>query len=146
MSKQKIIVLSMVVLMLALSATVFAASPWISVINPNPQTIWQKSTGAMVTNNDPLTVWQSGQKYMIVWDSAGLAGNVKVDLMKDGAVVTTLSPAGGTVIGENGKGLLETIIYAEAGSGEYQIRISSLEVPGISSISEPVSILIQSKW
>jgi len=143
MSKQKIIVLSLVTLMFVLSATAFAASPWISVIDPNPQTIWQKSTESMVNNTDPLTIWQSGQEYMIVWDSAGLAGNVKVDLMKNGEVATTLSPAGGTAIGENGKGFLKTIIIAPLGSGQYQVRVSSLAMPGISSISEPVSIIVK---
>lgn len=143
MSKQKIILLSLVTLMFVLSATAFAASPWISVIDPNPQTIWQKSTESMVNNTDPLTIWQSGQEYMIVWDSAGLAGNVKVDLMKNGEVATTLSPAGGTAIGENGKGFLKTIIIAPLGSGQYQIRVSSLAMPGISSISEPVSIIVK---
>ena len=143
MSKQKIILLSLVTLMFVLSATAFAASPWISVIDPNPQTIWQKSTESMVNNTDPLTIWQSGQEYMIVWDSAGLAGNVKVDLMKNGEVATTLSPAGGTAIGENGKGFLKTIIIAPLGSGQYQVRVSSLAMPGISSISEPVSIIVK---
>ena len=143
MSKQKIILLSLVTLMFVLSATAFAASPWISVIDPNPQTIWQKSTESMVNNTDPLTIWQSGQEYMIVWDSAGLAGNVKVDLMKNGEVATTLSPAGGIAIGENGKGFLKTIIIAPLGSGQYQIRVSSLAMPGISSISEPVSIIVK---
>ena len=140
MSTRRIIALA-VVLMFVLSATVFAASPWISVINPNPQTIWQKSTESMVPNTEPLTVWQSGQEYMVVWDSVGLTGTVKIDLMKGGAVVTTLSPAGGIAIGEQGKGFMKTIIYASAGSGEYQIRVSSLGIPGISSISEPVSII-----
>jgi hypothetical protein len=142
MSKKQIVALS-VVLMFAMSITVFAASPWISVIDPNPQTIWQKNTESMVNNTDPLTVWKSGQEYMIVWDSAGLAGNVKVDLLKSGAVVATLSPAGGVAIGENGKGFLKTIVAAPAGSGEYQIQVSSLATPGISSISEPVSIIIK---
>ncbi len=142
MSTRRIILLS-VVLMLVLSATVFASIPWISVINPNPQTVWQKSTESMVTNNDPLTVWQSGKEYMVVWDSAGLAGNVQIDLMKAGAVVMTLSPAGGSAIGENGKGFLNTIVYAAAGPGAYQVRVSSVEVPGISSISEPVSIIVK---
>jgi len=143
MSKQKLVGLALVALLFALSATAFAASPWISVINPNPQTIWQKGSESMVPNNEPLTVWQSGKEYMVVWDSAGLAGNVAVDLMKAGAVVATLSPAGGTAIGTNGKGSLTTIIYASAGAGEYQIRVSSLEVAGISSISEPVSIIVK---
>ena len=143
MSKQKLAVLSLVILMLAMSATVFAASPWISVIDPNPQKIWQKSSESMVNNTDPLTVWQSGQEYMIVWDSAGLAGNVKVDLMKNGEVATTLSPAGGTAIGENGKGFLKTVIIAPLGAGQYQIRVSSMETSGISSISEPVSIIVK---
>ncbi len=143
MSKQKLVVLSLVALMLALSATAFAASPWISVIDPNPQTIWQKSTESMVNNTEPLTIWQSGQEYMIVWDSAGLAGNVKVDLMKNGEVATTLSPTGGTAIGENGKGFLKTIIIAPVGAADYQIRVSSLAMPGISSISEPVSIIVK---
>ena len=97
----------------------------------------------MVTNRDPLTVWQSGQNYMVVWDSAGLNGNVKVDLLKAGVVVTTLSPAGGVPIGEMGKGFMESYIYASAGPGEYQIRVTSVEMPVISSISEPVSILIR---
>lgn len=143
MSKQKLILVSLVTLMFALSATAFAASPWISVIDPNPQKIWQKNTESMVSNNEPLTIWQSGQEYMVVWDSAGLAGNVKVDLMKNGEVATTISPAGGTAIGENGKGFLKTIIIAPVGSGDYQIRVSSLEMPGISSISEPVSIIVK---
>lgn len=142
MSTKKILSFT-VVLMLVLSVVVFAATPWISVINPNPQTIWEKSTESMVTNRDPLTVWQSGQNYMVVWDSAGLNGNVKVDLLKAGVVVTTLSPAGGVPIGEMGKGFMESYIYASAGPGEYQIRISSVEMPVISSISEPVSILIR---
>lgn len=142
MSTRRILAVS-VVLMLVMSATVFAAAPWISVINPNPQTIWQKNTESMVTNHDPLTVWQSGQNYMVVWDSNGLTGNVKVDLMKAGAVVTTLSPAAGIPIGAEGKGFMDTMIYASAGPGEYQIRVSSTEIPDISSISEPVSILIR---
>lgn len=142
MTTRRIIVLA-VVLVFVMSVTVFAASPWISVINPNPQTIWQKSTGSMVPNTDPLTVWQSGQEYMVVWDSVGLNGNVQVDLMKGGALVTTLSPAGGTPIGTQGKGFMNTIIYASAGPGAYQIRVSSLEISGIESISEPVSVIVR---
>ncbi len=142
MSTHRIVGLS-VGLMLVLSTTVFAATPWLSIISPNPQTVWQKSTETMVHNNDPLTVWQSGRKYMVVWDFAELTGNVKVELLKGGAIVATLSPAGGTMIGENGKGFFETPIYATAGSGEYQIQVASLEIAGISSISEPVSIIVK---
>jgi hypothetical protein len=142
MSTWRVTVFS-VFLIVVLSVPAFAATPWISVIDPNPQTIWEKGTESMVPNTDPLTVWQSGNEYMVVWDSVGLNGNVKIDLLKDGAVVTTLSPAGGTAIGENGKGFLKTMIYASAGPGNYQIRVSSLEVPGISSISEPVSIVVK---
>ena len=142
MSTKKIMAFA-VVLMFGWSALAFAASPWISVINPNPQTIWNKSTESMMPNNDPLTVWQSGQKYMVVWDSKGLEGNVNVDLMKAGVIVATLSPAGGVPIGAEGKGFLESMIYASAGTGEYQIRISSMEMPDISSISEPVSIRVE---
>ena len=142
MTTRRIIVLA-VVLVFVMSVTVFAASPWISVINPNPQTIWQKSTGSMVPNTEPLTVWQSGQEYMVVWESVGINGNVQVDLMKGGAVVTTLSPAGGIPIGAQGKGFMNTIIYASAGPGTYQILVSSLEISGIESISEPVSIIVK---
>lgn len=142
MSTRKIMAFA-VVLILGLSVVAFAAPPWLSVTQPNPQKIWDKSTEAMVTNNDPLTVWKSGQNYMVVWDSAGLEGNVSVDLMKAGVIVATLSPAGGVPIGAEGKGFLESAIYATAGPGEYQIRVSSLETPGISSISEPVSIQVE---
>lgn len=142
MSTKKIMAFA-VVLMFGLSAVAFAAPPWLSVTQPNPQKIWDKSTETMVTNNDPLTVWQSGQKYMVVWDSAGLDGNVRVDLVKADVVVATLSPAGGVPIGAEGKGFLESTIYASAGPGEYQIRVSSMETPGISSISEPVSIRVE---
>ena len=142
MSTKKIMAFA-VVLMFGLSAVAFAAPPWISVTQPNPQKIWDKSTETMVTNNDPLTVWQSGQKYMVVWDSAGLDGNVRVDLMKADVVVATLSPAGGVPLGAEGKGFLESTIYSSAGPGEYQIRVASVETPGISSISEPVSIRVE---
>ena len=142
MSTKKIMAFA-VVLMFGLSAVAFAAPPWLSVTQPNPQKIWDKSTETMVTNNDPLTVWQSGQKYMVVWDSAGLDGNVRVDLMKAGVIVATVSPAGGVPIGIAGKGFLESTIYATDGPGEYQIRVSSVETPGISSISEPVSIQVE---
>ena len=132
-----------VVLMVGLAAVAFAAPPWLSVTQPNPQKIWDKSAETMVTNNGPLTVWKSGQNYMVVWDSAGLDGNVRVDLMKAGVIVATLSPAGGVPIGAEGKGFLESTIYATDGPGEYQIRVSSMETPGISSISEPVSIQVE---
>jgi hypothetical protein len=144
MSVRRSIVLT-IVLLLLLSTVALAASPWIAVVDPNPQKVWEKQTETMVKNVDPSTVWESGKEYMIVWDSAGLTGNVKVELMKDGKVVATLSPAAGIPVGEKGKGFLKTIVYATAGAGKYQVGVSSLAVSDISSVSEPVQIDIVKK-
>ena len=107
-----------VFLIVALSVPAFAATPWISVIDPNPQTLWQKETESMVPNTDPLTVWQSGNEYMVVWDSAGLTGNVKIDLLKDGRSRHDLVTCRRYSDCENGKGFLKTMIYASAGPGQ----------------------------
>ena len=129
-------------LMFVLSAVAAAATPWIALTSPNPQEIWQQSTDSMVKNDNPLGVWQSGKKYMVVWDYEGLSGNVKIEMLKAGAVVALLSPAGGTPVGEVGKGFMETAISASAGPGVYQIRVSSMEVPNIASVSEPITIIV----
>jgi len=142
MFKQRIIILSVLVLF-ALSVTAFAANPWIAVTTPDPFMVWQSSTSSMVPNTDPLTVWENGKEYMVVWDFVELTGNVRIDLLKDGAVVLTLSPPGGTPIGANGKGDQKTFANAVSGSGQYQVRVSSLEIPGISSISAPFPIVIK---
>jgi hypothetical protein len=142
MMKWKAIILS-VILVFALSVPVFAASPWISVINPNPERIWQKSTESMVANTEPLAVWQSGNEYMVVWDYEGLTGNVMIELLKEGKVVSILSPAGGIPIGYEGKGFHNMFVFAVAGPGEYQIRISSLQMANISDRSQNVSINVR---
>lgn len=139
MTKFKVIALA-AILVFALTIPVFAASPWISVISPNPEKIWQKSTETMVPNTDPLAVWQSGKEYMVVWEHTGLTGNVQVELLKDGKSVSVLSPAGGVPVGENGKGLYEMYVFATAGPGQYQIHVSSLQTEGISSLSQAVTI------
>jgi len=142
MTKYKVAVLA-AILVFSLSIPVFAASPWISVISPNPEKIWQQSTESMVPNTEPLAVWQSGQQYMVVWEYAGLTGNVQVELLKDGKAVSVLSPAGGVHVGENGKGLQEMYVFATAGPGHYQIRVSSLQMPDIFSLSQAVSINVK---
>jgi hypothetical protein len=142
MSKWKVLTLA-AVLVFALSVPVFAASPWISVISPNPEKIWQKSTESMVPNTEPLAIWQSGKEYMVVWEFADITGNVQVELLKDGKVVTVLSPAGGIPVGANGRGFQEMFVFASAGSGHYQIRVSSLQIPDISSLSQAVLINVK---
>ena len=141
MSTRRIIGL-VVLLLFVLSAVALAATPWIAVVDPNPQKIWQKRTETMVKNREPVTVLESGKEYMVVWDYEGLQGNVKVELLRAGAVVATLSPAAGTPVGENGKGFMKAYVFATAGTGKYQVRISSLTVNDISSISEPVLIIV----
>ena len=140
MFTRKTIALS-IVLVFALSVTAFAATPWIAVTNPDPFMVWQN--GSMVPNTEFLTVWESGKEYMVVWDFVDLTGNVQIDVLKDGKVVTTLSPAGGTPIGNNGKGDQKVYANPWSGPGKYQVRVSSLEIPGISSTSAPFSVVVK---
>ena len=65
MSTRRIIGL-VVLLLFVLSAVALAATPWIAVVDPNPQKIWQKRTETMVKNREPVTVWESGKEYMVV--------------------------------------------------------------------------------
>ena len=140
MSTRKILILS-VLLAFALSVPVLAATPWIALTNPNPITIWQPSTGNMVSA-EPMTVWQPGRDYEVVWDYVGISGRVQVDLMKDGKVFKTLSPSDGTFIGHDGKGFQRVNMATEwIVTSPYQIRVSSLSIPGISSTSEVFSII-----
>jgi len=81
---------------------------------------------------------------MVVWDFVGVDGRVKIDLMKGDAVFKTLSPDGGTEIGMNGKGFQPVMMSPDwVSTSQYQIRVSSLAMPGISSISEPFSIILK---
>ena len=146
MSTRKLLIIS-VLLVFALSAPAFAATPplaatpWIALTNPNPITIWQPSTGSMVPA-EPMTVWQPGRDYEVVWDFVGISGRVQVDLMKDGKVFKTLSPSDGTFIGHDGKGFQRVSMATEwIATSPYQIRVSSLSIPGISSTSEVFSII-----
>ncbi len=140
MSTTKILILS-VLLVFALSVPAFAADPWIALTNPNPSKIWQASSGTMVPA-EPMTVWQTGRSYEVVWDFVGVDGRVQVDLMKDGKVFKTLSPSGGTLIGHDGKGFQSVSMATEwIATSPYQIQVSSLAMPGISSISEKFSII-----
>ena len=146
MSTRKILLLSLL-LVFALSVPVFAATPalaansWIALTNPNPVTIWQPSTGKMAPA-EPMTVWQPGRDYEVVWDFVGIEGRVQVDLMKDGKVFKTLSPAGGTSIGHDGKGFQRVSMATEwIATSPYQVQVTSLAIPGISSISEEFAII-----
>lgn len=140
MSTTKTLILS-VLLVFALSVPAFAADPWIALTDPNPNKIWQASSGTMVPA-EPMTVWQTGRSYEVVWDFVGVDGLVQVDLMKDGKVFKTLSPVGGTPIGHDGKGFQTVNMATEwIATSPYQIQVSSLAMPGISSISEKFSII-----
>ena len=146
MSTRKILLLS-VLLVFALAVPAFAATPaltatpWIALTDPNPYMIWQPSTGMMVPA-EPMTVWQPGRDYEVVWDFVGLDGRVQVDLMKDGKIFKTLSPAGGALIGHDGKGFQKVSMATEwIATSPYQIRVSSLAMPGISSVSEIFAIV-----
>jgi len=140
MSIRKILMLS-VLLVFALSVPAFAANPWIALTSPNPYTIWQPSTGTMVSA-EPMTVWQTGRTYEVVWDFVGVDGRVQVDMMKDGKVFKTLSPSGGASIGHDGKGFIKVSMATEwIATSPYQIKVTSLAIPGISSISESISVI-----
>jgi hypothetical protein len=141
MSTRKILALT-IVLVFALSVPAFAATPWVTVTNPDPAMVWQASTSTMVPNTDLLTVWEIGGRdyYMVVWDFDGLAGNVRIELLKDSVVVSTLSPPGGTPIGANGKGDQKTYASAWPGPGTYKVRVTSIET-GISDTSAPFKIV-----
>jgi hypothetical protein len=140
MSTRKIFSL-LIILVFALSVTAFAANPWIAVTNPNPAMVWQASTSSMVPNTDLLTVWEMGKDTsMVVWDFDGLSGNVKIELLKDSVVVSTLSPPGGTPIGAYGKGDQKIYSSALPGPGTYQVRVTSIGT-GISDTSAPFKIV-----
>lgn len=141
MFTRKILILA-ALLVFALSVPAFAANPWLALTNPEPYSVWESRTNSMVANTESLTVWQTGRTYMVVWDFVGVDGRVKIDLMKGATVVATLSPGGGTNVGENGKGLQEVMMSPSWVSTErYQVRVTSLSMPGISSISEPFLII-----
>jgi len=143
MFTRKILIIS-VLLVFALSVPALAANPWIALTSPDPFTVWESRTNSMVSNTEPLTVWQTGRTYMVVWDFVGVDGRVKIDLMKGDAVFKTLSPDGGTAIGMDGKGSQTVMMSPDwVSTTQYQIRVSSLAMPGISSISEPFSIILK---
>ena len=141
MSIRRIIILT--ALLAAILAThALAANPWIAVTYPAPYKVWDSQTASMVPNTEPLTEWQAEREHVVVWDFVSVTGNVQIDLLKDGKAFKTLSPAGGTPIGVEGKGFLEVRMLPEwAGNAKYQLRVSSLSMPDILSTSEPFAII-----
>ena len=143
MFARKNIMLS-VILVAILSVPAFAANPWIAITNPEPFTVWDARTSSMAPSDQPLDVWQTDRKQMVVWDFVNVSGNVQIDLMKDGKVFKTLSPEGGTAVGNDGKGSLTVRMSPDwVSTTHYQIRVSSLVMPDISSISKPFSIVLR---
>ncbi len=95
--------------------------PTVSVISPNGSS------------------WNAGGKYPITWNYTGNPGPVRIDLLKGGSKVSTITPS--TAVGANGTGSYSwTIPGTEASGSNYQIKVSSTAISSCTTTSSAFSI------
>ena len=80
------------------------------------------------------TVWTNHEYHTVIWKSAWVTGNVRVEVWKDGVFHSTL--VNSTSVGNEGTGSCKAYIGSNYyRSGEYQIKVISLTNETIFGIS-----------